>query len=37
MFSVAAMSAKDWFYIILGTLPVFIIGEAMRIVKKLLS
>ena len=37
MFNVAAMSAKDWMYIILGTLPIFAIGEAMRIVKKLLS
>ena len=37
MFNVAAMSAKDWMYIILGTLPIFIVGEAMRIVKKLLS
>ena len=37
MFNVAAMSTKDWMYIILGTLPVFAIGEAMRIVKKLLS
>ena len=37
MFNVAAMSAKDWMYIILGTLPVFVIGEAMRAVKKLLS
>ncbi len=37
MFSVAAMSAKDWMYIILGTLPVFVIGEAMRAIKKLLS
>ena len=37
MFNVAAMSAKDWMYIILGTLPVFVIGEAMRAIKKLLS
>lgn len=37
MFNVAAMSAKDWMYIIAGTAPVFVIGEAMRIVKKLLS
>jgi Ca2+-transporting ATPase len=37
MFNVAAMSAKDWMYIILGTLPIFAIGEAMRAIKKLLS
>ena len=37
MFNVAAMSAKDWMYIILGTLPVMIVGEAGRAIKKLLS
>ena len=37
MFHVEAMSAKDWLYIIVGTLPVFVIGEAMRAIKKLLS
>lgn len=37
MFNVQAMSANDWLYIIIGTLPVFIIGEAGRAIKKLLS
>ena len=37
MFNVQAMTANDWLYIILGTLPVFVIGEAMRAIKKLIS
>ena len=37
MFKVQAMTANDWLYIILGTLPVFVIGEAMRAIKKLIS
>ncbi|MBR4156785.1 MAG: calcium-translocating P-type ATPase, PMCA-type [Bacteroidales bacterium] len=37
MFNVQAMNINDWLYIVLGTMPVFIIGEAMRAIKKLLS
>ena len=37
MFHVQIMNVKDWLYIILGTLPVFVIGEAMRAIKKLIS
>ena len=37
MFHVQIMSVKDWVYIIFGTLPVFVIGEAMRAIKKLIS
>ena len=37
MFHVHIMNVKDWLYIILGTLPVFVIGEAMRAIKKLIS
>ena len=37
MFKVQAMTANDWLYIMLGTLPVFVIGEAMRAIKKLIS
>ena len=37
MFHVQVMNVKDWLYIILGTLPVFVIGEAMRAIKKLIS
>ena len=37
MFHVHVMNVKDWLYIILGTLPVFVIGEAMRAIKKLIS
>jgi Ca2+-transporting ATPase len=37
MFNVEAMNVKDWMYIILGTLPVMIVGEAGRAIKKLLS
>ena len=37
MFHVQVMNVKDWLYIILGTLPVFVIGEAMIAIKKLIS
>ncbi len=37
MFHVQIMNVTDWLYIILGTMPVFIIGEAMRAIKKLIK
>lgn len=37
MFHVQVMNVKDWLYIVLGTMPVFVIGEAMRAIKKLIS
>ena len=37
MFNVDAMCLNDWLYIILGTMPVMIFGEALRAVKKLLN
>ena len=37
MFNVQAMNVRDWIYIILGTMPIMIIGEAGRAIKKLLS
>lgn len=37
MFNVAPMSVSDWLYIFLGTAVVLVVGECIRIVKKLLS